>query len=60
MIRLVLDRAASLAEAVAIFRRTAVDFTGGPPLHYLVADATGASAVIEYVAEVSRCSPRAE
>ena len=49
VMRLVLDRAANVAEAVAIFRRTAVDFGGGPPLHYLVADASGASAVIEYV-----------
>jgi hypothetical protein len=49
VMRLVLDGAASVDEAVAIFKRTAVDFTGGPPLHYLVADATGASAVIEYV-----------
>ena len=47
--RLVLDRAASAGEAVALFRRTAVDFTGGPPLHYMVADASGASAVVEYV-----------
>ena len=49
VMRLVLDRAASVAEAVAIFRDTAVDFSGGPPLHYLVADAAGAGAVIEYV-----------
>ena len=47
--RLVLDRAASVDEAIAIFRHAAVDFTGGPPLHYMVADATGAGAVIEYV-----------
>ena len=49
VMRLVLDRAASAGEAVALFRRTAVDFTGGPPLHYMVADASGASAVVEYV-----------
>jgi hypothetical protein len=49
VMRLVLDRAASLGEAVAIFRRTAVDFSDGPPLHYMVADASGASAVVEYV-----------
>ena len=47
--RLVLDEAASVREAVAIFRRTAIDFSGGPPLHYLVADASGDSAVVEYV-----------
>ena len=34
---------------MAIFRRTPVDFSGGPPLHYLVADASGDSAVVEYV-----------
>ena len=49
VMRLVLDRAATVAEAIPIFRRTAIDFSGGPPLHYLVADASGASAVIEYV-----------
>jgi Linear amide C-N hydrolases, choloylglycine hydrolase family len=49
VMRLVLDRAADVNEAIKIFRTTAVDFTGGPPLHYMVADATGASAVIEYV-----------
>ena len=49
VMRLVLDRAASVGEAVAIFRRTAVDFSDGPPLHYMVADASGESAVVEYV-----------
>jgi hypothetical protein len=49
VMRLVLDRAANVADAVAIFRRTAVDFAGGPPLHYMVADPSGASAVVEYV-----------
>src|SRR4051812_8777810 len=49
VMRQVLDRAASVDEAVAIFRAAAIDFGGGPPLHYLVADASGAGAVIEYV-----------
>jgi hypothetical protein len=49
VMRQVLDRAASVDEAVAIFARASIDFDGGPPLHYLVADATGAGAVIEYV-----------
>src|SRR4051794_8088837 len=49
VMRQVLDRAASVEEAVAIFTRAAIDFGGGPPLHYLVADASGAGAVVEYV-----------
>jgi predicted choloylglycine hydrolase len=58
VMRLVLDNAANVSEAVAIFRRTAVDFAGGPPLHYLVADAGGASAVVEYVGGRVRVIPR--
>ncbi|GAB3935816.1 hypothetical protein GCM10027614_11290 [Micromonospora vulcania] len=49
ILRLVLDRAATVDEAVALFTRHNLDFDGGPPLHYLLADATGASAVIEFV-----------
>ena len=60
VMRLVLDRAATVAEAVAIFRRTAIDFSGGPPLHYLVADASGDSAVIEYVDGRVEVIPRGE
>lgn len=49
IIRLVLDQAATVDEAVEVFERHNVDFSGGPPLHYLVADAAGESAVIEFV-----------
>ena len=49
VMRLVLDHAANVAQALRIFRTTAIDFSGGPPLHYLVADASGAGAVVEYV-----------
>ncbi|MEU4782369.1 linear amide C-N hydrolase [Micromonospora sp. NPDC023633] len=49
VLRLVLDRAATVDEAVAVFRRYNVDFAGGPPLHYLIADRGGASAVVEFV-----------
>jgi predicted choloylglycine hydrolase len=49
VMRLVLDHAASVAQALKIFRTTAIDFSGGPPLHYLLADASGAGAVVEYV-----------
>ena len=56
--RLVLDRAANVAEAVAIFRCTAVDFTGGPPLDIIIADATGASAVTNTSTVACTCSAR--
>ena len=49
ILRLVLDNAATVDEAIAVFERYNLDFDGGPPLHYLLADATGASAVIEFV-----------
>jgi hypothetical protein len=49
VIRLVLDQAATVDEAVRIFETHNIDFSGGPPLHYLVADATGKSVVIEFV-----------
>ncbi len=47
--RLVLDRAATVDEALALFGRHNLDFSGGPALHYLIADASGASAVVEFV-----------
>lgn len=59
ILRLVLDRAATLAEALAVFGRYNVDFDGGPPLHYLLADATGASAVVEFVDGDMRVLPGA-
>ncbi|MEU4681240.1 carcinine hydrolase/isopenicillin-N N-acyltransferase family protein [Micromonospora sp. NPDC023737] len=49
ILRLVLDRAATIDEAVAVFTTHNLDFSDGPALHYLLADATGASAVVEFV-----------
>ncbi|TMR16473.1 linear amide C-N hydrolase [Nonomuraea turkmeniaca] len=48
IIRLLLDRAATVPEAIALMRRYDLDFTGGPQLHYLIADRSGRSAVVEY------------
>ncbi|MCK2217007.1 linear amide C-N hydrolase [Actinomadura sp. ATCC 31491] len=48
IIRLMLDRAASVPEAIELMRRYDLDFTGGPQLHYLIADRAGRSAVVEY------------
>jgi len=48
VIRIMLDKAATVDEALAIMRRYDVDFTIGPQVHYLIADAAGRSAVVEY------------
>lgn len=48
-IRLLLDYAANVDEAIALLQSINVDFGGGPPLHYLIADSSGDSAVIEFV-----------
>ncbi len=49
IMREVLDHARTVDEALAIFARFNIDWTGGPDLHYLVADATGSAALIEFV-----------
>lgn len=48
VIRLVLDYAGDVEEAVTLLSGYNVDFTGGPPVHYLVSD-PGRSVVIEFV-----------
>ena len=48
VIRKILDFAATVDEAVAIFRQYNISWGGGPPLHYLVADQTGRAALIEF------------
>ena len=48
-IRLMLDHAASVEQAVELLGQYNVDFGDGPPVHYLVADASATSAVIEYI-----------
>jgi hypothetical protein len=50
VVRLVLDYAANVEEAIELLQGYNVHFEGGVPLHYLIADAGGHSAVIEYVA----------
>lgn len=48
IMRLVLDNARTVGEAVAIFQDHNVVMGGGPPLHYLIADASGQAVLIEY------------
>jgi hypothetical protein len=48
VIRLMLDRAGSADEALAILSAYNLDFDGGPPLHYLLADARGDAILVEF------------
>ncbi|GIH99991.1 linear amide C-N hydrolase [Planobispora takensis] len=48
IMRTMLDKAATVEEAVAIMRRYDVDFTVGPQIHYLIADARGGAVVVEH------------
>ena len=50
IIREVLDHARTVDETVAIFSQYNIDFTGGPPVHYLIADRNGQAVLIEYIA----------
>lgn len=48
IIRQVLDHARTVDEAVEIMKGYNIDFTGGPPVHYLMADSSGKSVLVEY------------
>jgi Tol biopolymer transport system component len=48
VMREVLDHARDTHEAVAILQSYNIDMGGGPPLHYLVADPSGRSVLIEF------------
>jgi len=48
IIRVVLDHAANVEEGLEIIQRYNIDFQGGPPIHYLIADALGNSVLFEY------------
>jgi hypothetical protein len=49
IIRVLLDCAKDVDEAIPLFGDYNIDFTGGPPLHYFVMDASRSSAVIEFI-----------
>jgi hypothetical protein len=48
IIRAVLDRAATVDEALAIFEHYDIEVEGGVPIHYLIADARGQAALVEF------------
>lgn len=47
-IRLVLDKAANVDEAVELLRKYNIYFSGNVKCHYLIADATGKSVIVEF------------
>jgi metal-dependent hydrolase (beta-lactamase superfamily II) len=48
IIRQILDHARDVDEAVTLFESHNVDMGGGPPLHYLLADRSGRSVLVEF------------
>ena len=48
IIRQWLDYAATVEEALAMLSDVNIDMTGGPTLHYMIADATGDAALVEF------------
>jgi hypothetical protein len=51
VIRRILDEAATVDDAVSILGSYNIDWGGGPPLHYLVADSQGRTALVEFQEE---------
>jgi hypothetical protein len=48
IMREILDHARDAGEAVELLKQYNIDFEGGPPLHYLIADAKGKSVLVEF------------
>ena len=48
IIREILDHAADVDGAIEIMDSYQIDFEGGPPIHYLIADRSGRAILIEY------------
>ena len=48
IIRQILDHARNVDEAVAIFGQYNIVFSGGPPIHYLLADPSGKAVLVEF------------
>jgi hypothetical protein len=48
ILREILDHARDVNEATALIKSYTIDFEGGPPVHYLIADANGKSILVEF------------
>ncbi len=60
IIRLMLDYAKDVKEAIAIIKNFNIDFQGGPPLHYFIADRSGRSVVVEFVEQKLSVLPNSD
>ncbi len=49
IIRLVLDYASNTDEAVSLIQQYNYNVNGGPPVHFMIADKSGKSAIIEFI-----------
>jgi hypothetical protein len=50
VMRMILDHAATVEDALAIMKGVNINWNCGPQLHYLIADASGEAALVEFVA----------
>lgn len=48
VMRLILDKASDVEQAVAILNNHNIDYGSGPPLHYLIADLSGRAILVEF------------
>ncbi len=48
IMRQILDHARTVDEAVDLLQKYNIDFDGGPPIHYLIADAGGKAVLVEF------------
>ena len=48
VIRKILDNAKNVSEAIEILKSYNIDMRGGPPIHYLIADPSGHSELVEF------------
>lgn len=51
IMRQILDKAANVEQAITIFDSYNIDFSGGPGLHYLIADSSGKAILVEFHAD---------
>ena len=57
IMREALDHARNVDEALALFERYNIQISGGPPLHYLLADRSGKAALVEFLGGEMRITP---